>query len=87
MIQHFPKFCFFSTGGTIASKVDYRTGAVTPALSASDLNEAVPELGKIANIDTEVFISRNIQKTYSLTTGQKLQKNLIRLQTLTIREY
>ena len=39
-----PKILLLSTGGTIASKVDYRTGAVTPALSASDLNEAVPEL-------------------------------------------
>ena len=37
-----PKILLLSTGGTIASKVDYRTGAVTPALSASDLNEAVP---------------------------------------------
>ena len=52
-----PKILLLSTGGTIASKVDYRTGAVTPALSASDLNEAVPELGKIANIDAEVLFS------------------------------
>ena len=52
-----PKILLLSTGGTIASKVDYRTGAVTPALSASDLNEAVPELGKSANIDTEVLSS------------------------------
>ena len=39
-----PKVLLLSTGGTIASKVDYRTGAVTPALTASDLNNAVPEL-------------------------------------------
>ena len=32
-----PKILLLSTGGTIASKVDYRTGAVTPALNASDL--------------------------------------------------
>ena len=30
------------TGGTIASYVDYRTGAVHPALSAGDLVAAVP---------------------------------------------
>jgi glutamyl-tRNA(Gln) amidotransferase subunit D len=29
-----PKILLLSTGGTIASKVDYRTGAVTPALTA-----------------------------------------------------
>ena len=52
-----PKILLISTGGTIASKVDYRTGAVTPALSATELNEAVPELAKIANIDSEVLFS------------------------------
>lgn len=46
-----------STGGTIASKVDYRTGAVKPAYTASDLYAAVPELGDIAQIKTEVLFS------------------------------
>ena len=52
-----PKILLLSTGGTIASKVDYRTGAVTPALSAEDLNASVPELAKIANVDAEVLFS------------------------------
>ena len=34
---------FLGTGGTIASYVDYRTGAVHPALSAGELMAAVPE--------------------------------------------
>ncbi|MFH1275759.1 MAG: Glu-tRNA(Gln) amidotransferase subunit GatD [Candidatus Woesearchaeota archaeon] len=42
------------TGGTIASKVDYETGAVTAKFSAEDLLEMFPELGKIANIETEL---------------------------------
>ncbi len=46
-----------STGGTIASKVDYRTGAVTPILTAEELNSSVPELAKIANIDAKVLFS------------------------------
>ena len=46
-----------STGGTIASRVDYRTGAVHPALSADDLYAAVPELGSIASIIPEVAFS------------------------------
>ena len=33
--EELPKILLLSTGGTIASKVDYRTGAVTPALSLS----------------------------------------------------
>ena len=52
-----PKLLLISTGGTIASRIDYRTGAVTPALTAAELNAAVPELAKIANIDTEVLFS------------------------------
>ena len=52
-----PKILLVSTGGTIASKIDYRTGAVTPALTAAELNATVPELAKIANIDTEVLFS------------------------------
>ena len=70
-----PKILLLSTGGTIASKVDYRTGAVTPALSASDINEAVPELGKIANIDAEVLFSEyseNLQPDHWTQIAEKL---------------
>lgn len=52
-----PKILLISTGGTIASKIDYRTGGVTPALTAAELNATVPELVKIANVDTEVLFS------------------------------
>ena len=70
-----PKILLVSTGGTIASKVDYRTGAVTPALSAAELNEAVPELAKIANIDSEVLFSEyseNLQPEHWLEIAKKL---------------
>jgi len=70
-----PKILLVSTGGTIASKVDYRTGAVTPALSASELNEAVPELAKIANIDSEVLFSEyseNLQPEHWIKIAEKL---------------
>ena len=46
-----PKVAIVSTGGTIASRVDYRTGAVQPALTAADLASVVPELSSIAEID------------------------------------
>ncbi|MFO8016754.1 MAG: Glu-tRNA(Gln) amidotransferase subunit GatD [Candidatus Woesearchaeota archaeon] len=42
------------TGGTIASKVDYSTGAVTAKFSAEDLIGMFPELDDIANIETEL---------------------------------
>ncbi|MEM2394273.1 MAG: Glu-tRNA(Gln) amidotransferase subunit GatD, partial [Candidatus Bathyarchaeia archaeon] len=52
-----PKVSIISTGGTIASRVDYRTGAVRPALSASDLYSVVPELANIARIDAQILFS------------------------------
>ncbi|MCX8204131.1 MAG: Glu-tRNA(Gln) amidotransferase subunit GatD [Candidatus Nezhaarchaeota archaeon] len=52
-----PRVAIVSTGGTIASRVDYVTGAVYPALSARDLYSVVPELGDVANLEAEVLIS------------------------------
>lgn len=52
-----PKVAIISTGGTIASRVDYRTGGVRPALSASDLYSVVPELSEIALIDAQILYS------------------------------
>jgi len=71
-----PKILLLSTGGTIASKVDYRTGAVTPALTASDLNDAVPEIANIANIDAEVLFSEyseNLQPEHWVETAKKIE--------------
>ena len=55
--KELPKILLLSTGGTIASKIDYRTGAVTPVLTAEDLNSSVPEISKIANIDAKALFS------------------------------
>jgi glutamyl-tRNA(Gln) amidotransferase subunit D len=72
-----PKILLLSTGGTIASKVDYRTGAVTPILTAEELNSSVPELAEIANIDTEVLFSEyseNIMPEHWLKIAKKLEE-------------
>ena len=55
--QNLPKIALISTGGTIASKIDYRTGGVHAALSADELYESVPELASRASVDTEVLMS------------------------------
>ncbi len=52
-----PKVTIISTGGTIASRVDYRTGGVRPALTANDLYSVVPELSNIADIETQILLS------------------------------
>ena len=44
-----PEIALISTGGTIASTVDYRTGAVSARFDAEDVLRAVPELAGRAN--------------------------------------
>jgi len=48
-----PNVTLFGTGGTIASRLDYRTGAVIPAFSPGELYGSVPELADICNLRTE----------------------------------
>jgi glutamyl-tRNA(Gln) amidotransferase subunit D len=61
-----PHVVIMSTGGTIASRVDYRTGAVRSAISASDLYGVVPELSDVALVGTEIVYS-----IYSENLSQK----------------
>jgi len=51
--ENMPNVKLFGTGGTIASRLDYRTGAVIPAFSPGELYGAVPELADICNLTTE----------------------------------
>lgn len=44
-----PTITLLSTGGTIASSVDYRTGAVSPRFDVEDVLKAIPELQGLAN--------------------------------------
>ena len=48
-----PRVKLFGTGGTIASRLDYRTGAVIPAFSPGELYGSVPELADVCNLETE----------------------------------
>jgi glutamyl-tRNA(Gln) amidotransferase subunit D len=48
-----PTISILHTGGTIASKVDYKTGGVIANFSPSEMLELFPELTKIANIESK----------------------------------
>ena len=75
--DNLPNILLLSTGGTIASKIDYRTGAVTPVLTAEELNSSVPELSEIANIDTKVLFSEyseNIMPKHWLKIAETIKE-------------
>jgi glutamyl-tRNA(Gln) amidotransferase subunit D len=69
------------TGGTIASRLDYRTGAVIPAFSPGELYGAVPELADICNLTTEklfAVFSENMgpeqYKKLATAIGEEIRK-------------
>jgi glutamyl-tRNA(Gln) amidotransferase subunit D len=57
MPNSLPKILLLSTGGTIASKIDYRTGGVTSILGASELYEIFPEISNYASIYPEFILN------------------------------
>jgi glutamyl-tRNA(Gln) amidotransferase subunit D len=78
-----PKVKLLGTGGTIASRLDYRTGAVIPAFSPGELYGAVPELADICNLETEkifaVFSENMGPKQYialSQAIGKEIEKGV-----------
>ena len=75
-----PHLSLLSTGGTISSKIDYRTGGVMAALTAKELNDSIPELKKIANIDPEVVLSEyseNIKPEHWTLIARKVADNIL----------
>ena len=78
-----PNVKLFGTGGTIASRLDYRTGAVIPAFSPGELYGAVPELADICNITTEklfAVFSENMgpeeYKTLAVSIGKEIENGI-----------
>jgi glutamyl-tRNA(Gln) amidotransferase subunit D len=75
-----PNLSLLSTGGTISSKIDYRTGGVMAALTAKELNDSIPELMEIANIHPEVVLSEfseNIKPEHWSLIARKVASNIL----------
>ena len=53
MNETLPRVRIIHTGGTIASKVDYKTGAVIAKFEPTEIVASILELANIANIDAE----------------------------------
>ncbi len=74
-----PNVKLFGTGGTIASRLDYRTGAVIPAFSPGELYGAVPELADICNLTTEklfAVFSENMGPKQYITLAKAIGKEI-----------
>ena len=65
--KNLPNIKLLGTGGTIASRLDYTTGAVIPSFTPGELYSAVPELAEICNLDCEIvfeILSENMRPEY-----------------------
>ncbi len=74
-----PNVRVISTGGTIASKVDYNTGAVTSQFTAEEIVSDIPELSEICNIDADLLfniLSENMKVENWITLAREVYKAL-----------
>ncbi|HPS84408.1 MAG TPA: asparaginase domain-containing protein, partial [Bacteroidales bacterium] len=78
-----PNVKLLGTGGTIASRLDYRTGAVIPAFTPGELYGAVPELADICNLTTDklfAVFSENMgpeqYKKLAVAIGEEIEKGI-----------
>ncbi len=74
-----PDVVLLGTGGTIASRLDYRTGAVIPAFSPGELYGAVPELAGIANLKTKKLFeefSENIAPRHWVKIAEAIKEEI-----------
>lgn len=74
-----PNIALIGAGGTIASRVEYSTGAVKPAFTIHELSQAVPEIFSIANIKPiELFniFSEDMRPEYWMKMADQAAKEI-----------
>ncbi len=74
-----PSVTLLGTGGTVASRLDYRTGAVLPAFTPEELFSAVPELTSTVNLTPKTLyqiLSENFRPEYWVKTAESIAKEI-----------
>ncbi|MBI2233130.1 MAG: Glu-tRNA(Gln) amidotransferase subunit GatD [Candidatus Aenigmarchaeota archaeon] len=74
-----PTITLLHTGGTFASRVDYKTGAAYPAFTPEELFFAIPEAGKIANFNTRVvfqMFSEDMEPEHWILLAKKIAQEI-----------
>jgi len=72
-----PPVYFLGTGGTIASRIDYKTGAVYPFFTAEEIYSMVPELEDLAFIKAENLLnifSEDMRQSYWSMIAERVAK-------------
>lgn len=76
-----PDVVLLGTGGTVASRLDYRTGAVLPAFTPEELFAAVPEIQYRVNLTPRTLfeiLSENFKPEWWVRTAEEIAKEIDR---------
>jgi glutamyl-tRNA(Gln) amidotransferase subunit D len=74
--KNLPNIKLLGTGGTVASRLDYTTGAVIPSFTPGELFSSVPELAEICNLECETafeILSENMKPEYWQELAEKIK--------------
>lgn len=77
MKKNLPNVRLLGTGGTVASRLDYTTGAVIPSFTPGELFSVVPELAEICNLECEMvfeILSENMRHEYWQKLAEKIKE-------------
>ena len=75
--QKLPNLILLGTGGTVASRLDYTTGAVIPSFTPGELFSSVPELAEICNLECKMvfeILSENMRPEYWQKLASEIKK-------------
>ncbi len=75
--EELPLVSVLSTGGTIASSIDYETGAIKASYDAKDLVRTVPELAKFVNLKSRL-IFQEMSENFTPKHWQALAKEVVK---------
>ncbi len=76
-----PTFSILHTGGTIASRVDYKTGGVVPAFTPEEILELFPELEQVGNFRAHLvsnMFSEDIEYEHIVALGRGIENEIAR---------
>ncbi len=74
-----PTIMILHTGGTIAARVDYKTGGVSPAFTPEEFLAMFPELPKVANIKSRMVMniaSEDMDQTRYGHLAKEIEKDI-----------
>ncbi len=82
-VEGLPTISIITTGGTVASRIDYNTGGTHPLETAEEIVASIPEVGKIANlrvIPAFQMFSEDIEPAHWIKLAERIKSEIEEVQ-------